>query len=259
MAVGIIVDFLWFPIGTADFVHSFFSTICFNLEQKKWGSRFPYVMNQLPWQADNLKKGCILASIAHAIFVAQHPLFSYEQSWDGNNYSVNNGEGTRGTITFIENYCVGAFRDETNASAFKIGYSAFEKAPQEIVKLAQNETLQYLLDNHDGEVKPVVTSVFWGAGPLFCPDEVLEALNADAHIISTQLLESDDASTAWKHYYELNNKQGSLLKNLFYKKITAPSKRIILSQKETEAIGVKSEDGWKECKESFEELNIFFE
>lgn len=47
MAVGLKVDFLWYPIGTGDFVHSFFSTICYNLEDGKWGGRFPYLMNSL--------------------------------------------------------------------------------------------------------------------------------------------------------------------------------------------------------------------
>ena len=47
MPVGLKVDFLWYPIGTGDFVHAFFSTICYNLEEKKWGSRFPCLMNDL--------------------------------------------------------------------------------------------------------------------------------------------------------------------------------------------------------------------
>lgn len=47
MTVGIKVDFLWFPIGTGDFFHSFFSTICINLENSDWGSKFPVIMNSL--------------------------------------------------------------------------------------------------------------------------------------------------------------------------------------------------------------------
>lgn len=47
MAVGFSVDFYWFQIGTGDFLHSFFSTVAFNLENKKWGSRFPIIMNKL--------------------------------------------------------------------------------------------------------------------------------------------------------------------------------------------------------------------
>lgn len=47
MTVGIKVDFLWFPIGTGDFFHSFFSTICVNLENMNWGSKFPVVMKDM--------------------------------------------------------------------------------------------------------------------------------------------------------------------------------------------------------------------
>ena len=47
MAVGIKVDFFWYPIGNGSFVHSFFSTISYNLENQGWGSRFPYLLNKL--------------------------------------------------------------------------------------------------------------------------------------------------------------------------------------------------------------------
>lgn len=32
---------------TADFLHAFFSTVCGRLENGKWGSRFPHLMNEL--------------------------------------------------------------------------------------------------------------------------------------------------------------------------------------------------------------------
>ena len=41
MDVGLKVDFLWYPIGDGDFVHSFFSTISCNFEKGNWGSPFP--------------------------------------------------------------------------------------------------------------------------------------------------------------------------------------------------------------------------
>lgn len=47
MAVGFKVKFFWFQIGSGDFLHSFFSTVCFNLEGNKWGSRFPHIMTEL--------------------------------------------------------------------------------------------------------------------------------------------------------------------------------------------------------------------
>lgn len=45
--VGFAVQFYWYQIGSGDFFHSFFSTVAYHLENKKWGSRFPVIMNKL--------------------------------------------------------------------------------------------------------------------------------------------------------------------------------------------------------------------
>jgi len=47
MAVGFKVKFYWYQIGHEDFLHSFFSTVAYNLENESWGSRFPIIMNEL--------------------------------------------------------------------------------------------------------------------------------------------------------------------------------------------------------------------
>lgn len=47
MAVGFKVMFFWYQIGTGDFLHAFFSTVAYRLENGKWGSRFPVIMNEL--------------------------------------------------------------------------------------------------------------------------------------------------------------------------------------------------------------------
>ena len=41
------VKYYIYTIGTADFLHAFFSTVCRRLENGKWGSRFPHLMNEL--------------------------------------------------------------------------------------------------------------------------------------------------------------------------------------------------------------------
>ena len=46
--VGLQVEFYWYQIGAASFLHAFFSTVCFRLEQGNWGSKFPRLMIQ--WQ-----------------------------------------------------------------------------------------------------------------------------------------------------------------------------------------------------------------
>lgn len=47
MAVGFKVKYYWYQIGSGDFIHSFFSTICLRLEDGKWGCKYPYLMNEL--------------------------------------------------------------------------------------------------------------------------------------------------------------------------------------------------------------------
>ena len=41
------VKYYIYTIGTADFLNAFFSTVCGRLENGKWGSRFPHLMNEL--------------------------------------------------------------------------------------------------------------------------------------------------------------------------------------------------------------------
>ena len=41
------VGYIMYEIGTASFLHSFFSTVAYRLENNKWGSKFPVIMNEL--------------------------------------------------------------------------------------------------------------------------------------------------------------------------------------------------------------------
>jgi len=47
MAVGLKVKFYWYQIGSGGFLNSFFSTVAYHLEDRRWGSRFPVIMNDL--------------------------------------------------------------------------------------------------------------------------------------------------------------------------------------------------------------------
>ncbi|PZU79594.1 MAG: hypothetical protein DI529_17435 [Chryseobacterium sp.] len=65
MAVGLRTVPIFYMIGTGSFMHSFFSTIAYRLEDNKWGSKFPNLMNKLynaeiettesKWVLDELK------------------------------------------------------------------------------------------------------------------------------------------------------------------------------------------------------------
>lgn len=44
---GFTVKYYWYQIGSADLLHSFFSTVAYRLEKGKWGSVYPVLMNEL--------------------------------------------------------------------------------------------------------------------------------------------------------------------------------------------------------------------
>lgn len=45
--VGFSTSFYYYEIGSADFLHSFFSTVAYNLEGGHWGEKYPCLMNEL--------------------------------------------------------------------------------------------------------------------------------------------------------------------------------------------------------------------
>ncbi|CAN2250210.1 immunity 70 family protein [Bacillus sp. LJBS17] len=47
MAVGFKVKYYWYQVGHGDFLHSFFSTVSYHLEEHGWGSKYPYLLNEL--------------------------------------------------------------------------------------------------------------------------------------------------------------------------------------------------------------------
>lgn len=46
MSVSIYYQNKWHEIGSASFLHCFFSTISYNLEPKGWGTEYPILMNE---------------------------------------------------------------------------------------------------------------------------------------------------------------------------------------------------------------------
>lgn len=206
-----------------------------------------------------LWNGCILAGIAHAIMVGEYPFMANEQSWDGLNYSVQDSCGQRGTISFRDNYCVAAFRND-NSVRMKAPMNLekfFEGADDFIVRLAHEEALQYLLlDDRDGKVVPVITTAFWGKKELMANDTLEDLLNNGGALIENQLCDITEAVERWKETYEMNDEQINLMMSLYERKINNPDQPIKLSKKEISSIDIQSDEGMIESKASFKEMNI---
>lgn len=217
-------------------------------------------LNELNWNKEQLWQGCILASLAHAIMVAHYPYTANEQSWDGLNYSVQDSSGARGTITFSSDYVVAAFREDNSERLKDSSMRAslfLEGAPIEVVQIAKNETLEYLLENIQGSVKPSITSLLWGTDHVcFSVDTQDSLFEEGGHLLEYQVLDFEEALEAWKEYYDMSSEQCGLLTSLYQQKIDRPMDAIVLSNKEIQAIGTDDEEGLAESRVSFGELGI---
>lgn len=214
----------------------------------------------MKWQRENIWEGCILASIAHAIMVAHYPELSNEQSWDDINYNVQDSSGARGTITFHPNYLVGAFRNEFSEREYIDALDYFNSAPEEVNQLAVNETLQYLLDEIDGDTVPVITTAFWGGDDgTYSNDNFEDFIENGGFLIESQAKDIETAINEWKEYYEMSESQINLLHSIFERKISNPTVEIILTESEIKMIESDNEEGLNESRISFGELGIKWE
>lgn len=108
MAVGFKVKFYWYQVGSGEFLNSFFSTIAYNLEERKWGSRYPYVMNH--FYNGILEAGDIDAAI-NEVKEIQMRLKEYSPEkvvWNMENLSMCPpwGDDISADITDLSNYFI---------------------------------------------------------------------------------------------------------------------------------------------------------
>ena len=108
MAVGFKVKFYWYQIGRGDFLHSFFSTVAYNLENENWGSRFPIIMNGL--YHEKIERGNIDNALEElSIIKKELQAFSPEKVvWDIEDLSKQPswGNDISKDITDLSNYFV---------------------------------------------------------------------------------------------------------------------------------------------------------
>lgn len=205
----------------------------------------------------DLFKGCLIASIAHAIMTNVYPDLSYEQSWDGMNYSIQNSSGIRGTITFERDFCVGAVRNENSRKIVggKVLRKHMRSFPSEVIDKAYEETFQYLLLQRKGVVAPYVTSVFWANHHALYYEEKYSADMREVFtLLDNILLPVSEAVEKWKQDYEMDAGAVALLEDLYQCKAKDFLSTIELSTRQKKLIpGTHIND---ECVEALKELHI---
>ncbi|KXY37454.1 hypothetical protein [Bacillus mycoides] len=211
---------------------------------------------------EQLWKGCILKSIANAIFVAHAPDFSHESSWDGFNYNMQDSQGGRGTITFHPDYTIVCLQD-VNSERIDEWIDAenyFEGAPSEVIDIAKEEALQYVLEEVEGETVPFITAAFWiEESGAYSIDSFEEMEEHGGFLLEIPLLDLQSAIERLEEEYELTEEQIELLQLVYERKIKNPNEEMMLSKEEVAMIGTDDSEGLEVSKESFEELNVTWE
>ena len=210
-------------------------------------------MTALALDPHKLYEGCLQAAIAHAVAMGTYPELSYEHSWDNMNYSTNNSQGCRATITFHPKYIVAVFRDDSIADCNADALDFFKDAPEEVIQLAQDEALQYVLLNVNEKIKPVISAAFWGTWEqLYSNQAEAQLFENGSYILREQLLPLEEAAQEWSEYYEFNKKQNKLIYALLHRKIAAGQSAVELTRKDMRAL----HGNVKECLISLREINI---
>lgn len=106
--IGFKAGCIWYEVGTASFLHSFFSTVAYHLESGAWGSRFPVLMNEL-YQGKLSLSSIPAAQKELDTIAAELAAFAPDKVvWDIEDLSAQPPWGTRisDRITSLANYYV---------------------------------------------------------------------------------------------------------------------------------------------------------
>lgn len=207
-------------------------------------------IHNLGFSQEQLRRGALLGTLAHAIWVSENPLMAAMQSWDGPNYLLNDMSGTLGTITFAENDIIGAFFDSKssrNPLASGASYSTdryLKGMPDDLMLLARNDTMEYMLQEYQGENVPVITAALWSKGDELVAIEPWKNVSDNGgHILRIQLMDDAAALVTWCDEYGLSGEQADLLHALYERKTSRSEARVQLTDAEKRLLaGAGSEE-----------------
>jgi hypothetical protein len=228
-------------------------------------SRNGFPLNSALWQ------GCVLASIAHAVFVCRAPLLAYERSWNGSTYGVTDSQGTSGAIVFGENrqqFIAAFFAEHSSRNPFgRAGDAAanlLDRIPLELKPLAS--ALPPLTFNDKGAAATLATSVFWsGLSDKYATScEPWEDVRDNgASLIERELLGERAALAAFAADMALRETEIGLVASVYRRRLADALGKVMLTHQEAEQLGHLARDvhgiqGMHACRNAFTAIGIFF-
>ena len=217
-------------------------------------------------QRDDIWHAAIVSTIAHAVWVIQHPLLAYEQIWTGDVYSIQDSQGTRGSIAFRDKYILGAFFDsESHFNPFSerdlhddnYDIDRFFYGMTNQLDFLKNEVLQFLLDEYNGKTIPIITTAFWGVSELTdAATSWSEVVSNGMHILADRIGDLETVLKELRANYEFEDDQVDLVRSIFQQKVLNPKKIIYLQGHKWETIISKGQEGMNESRKILDSIGI---
>jgi hypothetical protein len=211
---------------------------------------------------DRLRAGAVLGSIVHATVQPRFAMFF--EGWMGDVHQLNDWEGTSGVVVHFTGGAVGAFYDvhsvHQRAWLLENQQSFFRGMPVDLRAIADKLALQYMLQDVDGKVVPLVTAVFWSTGErLSAAVPWEEFMENGGHILRTHLMDRAASLAEWAMGYGMTAEEVALAERVFDRKQAAKSSWIDLTEDEARWLEEHAEkpEGMKQCRKSFSEIGVF--
>jgi len=191
--------------------------------------------HKLNYSRTQIYQNCLYAMCIHIAAIPRLWEVSHERSWDEISYSFQSYKSTCGTISFDQqsDILVGAFRK--NDCVWLDGYpqknalTFFLDSDESVCKLAQKETLQYLLITYEKKEKknlfftktkkldiPVITTAFWSEGDdIYSSDDENSFIENGGDYINDICIPKKDLVEILTDDYELTPIELSFAENLY--------------------------------------------
>ena len=213
--------------------------------------------------------GCLLASIAHSVFVARAPFLAHEQSWVGRTYNIQDSEGSRGTIAFGGDnslfvavvYLLDSDRGSPvdRSTAENNIRTLLRDIPGALEGLV-SEALQFILEGIGGIPMPVITAAFWSdlsSSQVTACESWPDVVKHGAIMFRERFASPDIALTMWATAYGFDNSEVTLTRAVFGRRLSTAGP-VLLTADEARQVNQKSAgtEGLQACRESFGEIGI---
>jgi hypothetical protein len=109
----------------------------------------------------------------------------------------------------------------------------FAGAPHDLVVLAHEQTMSFIIQEYQGDAVPLITATFWSEGESLTAAEPWPAvMEHGAHLVEIEVMETDQAMAELENGYALSPEQMTLVRALYSRKKAAPDTPIVLTEHE---------------------------